>query len=155
MSKGAGIIDTPTVKRIEKTEAEWKLVLKVEEYEILRNKDTERPGSGEYNKCKDKGVYCCRACGNPLYTYKSKFDSGCGWPAFDRHIPGSIKTVTDETFGMKRVEIMCGACDGHLGHVFEGESYTETNTRHCVNSLSVRLNKELEVDDDGKIKSKS
>eukprot|EP00808_Paulinella_micropora_P020044 g36726.t1 len=126
-----------------KTEAEWKKQLSAEEYEVLRNKGTERPGKdSEYNKHYPKeGFYKCRACGNPLYSYKAKFDSGCGWPAFDKCYQGAIKTNVDESHGMKRIEIVCSQCGGHLGHVFEGEKFTDTNTRHCVNSVSVKYDK--------------
>ena len=80
----------------------------------------------------------CRGCGTPLYSAKSKFDSGCGWPAFDKCYAGALKTEIDNAFGMRRVEIMCAACDGHLGHVFENEGFSATMERHCVNSVSVK-----------------
>jgi len=147
MSRGAGIIDTPTVAKVKKSDSEWKASLSASEYAVLRRKDTEEPEIGEYVKTKTKGIYVCRACGNPLYTFQAKFDSGCGWPAFDRHIPGAIKAETDISYGMERVEIMCGACDGHLGHIFTGEQFTETNTRHCVNSVSVRLIKDVTLEE--------
>ncbi|EOD33826.1 putative peptide methionine-R-sulfoxide reductase, partial [Emiliania huxleyi CCMP1516] len=103
-----------------------------EEYYVLRQKGTEYPGSGKYDKFYPKaGHFVCGGCGAPLYSAAAKFDSGCGWPAFDR--------ITDTSLGMRRVEILCGSCGGHLGHVFEGETrFTRTNERHCVNSASVR-----------------
>jgi methionine-R-sulfoxide reductase len=83
-----------------------------------------------------EGHFACRACNAPLYSAEAKFKSGCGWPAFDKCYKGAVATVTDSSFGMRRVEILCAACGGHLGHVFEGERMTPTNERHCVNSVS-------------------
>jgi peptide-methionine (R)-S-oxide reductase len=126
-----------------KTDAEWKKVLSPEEYRVIRQKGTESAGTGEYNKFKPKeGYFACKACGQPLYTYQAKFDSGCGWPAFDKCVKGSVKTHVDNSFFMKRIEITCAKCDGHLGHVFEGEGFTPTDERHCVNSVSVKYVKE-------------
>lgn len=123
-------------------DAVWREKLSREEYRILRQKGTEMGGTGEYNKFAPvEGFFKCAGCGNPLYSAQSKFDSGCGWPAFDKCYTGSVKTETDFSFGMKRVEIMCNACGGHLGHVFEGESFTATNERHCVNSVSIKFDK--------------
>jgi peptide-methionine (R)-S-oxide reductase len=124
---------------IKKSEEEWKQSLSPEEYNVLREKGTERPRTGEYDKYYPKnGFFKCRACGNPLYSAAAKFNSGCGWPAFDKCFRNSIEIEVDNSFGMKRVEIMCGNCGGHLGHVFSGERFTDTNERHCVNSVSVR-----------------
>ena len=96
-------------------------------FQVLRKKGTEPAGTGEYDKFFPKeGHFVCKGCGNPLYSAQSKFNSGCGWPAFDKCYKGALITETDMTFGMKRVEIMCGACDGHLGHVFENEGFTPT-----------------------------
>lgn len=120
----------------------WREKLSPEQYRILRQKGTEMGGTGEYNKFTPaEGFFKCAACENPLYSAQSKFDSGCGWPAFDKCYTGAVKTETDISFGMKRVEIMCNACGGHLGHVFEGESFTATNERHCVNSVSIKYDK--------------
>ncbi len=85
------------------------------------------------------GHFACRACGNPLYSAAAKFNSGCGWPAFDRCYADSVATETDLSLGRRRVEIMCARCGGHLGHVFHGEQLTGTDERHCVNSVSVRF----------------
>eukprot|EP00047_Mylnosiga_fluctuans_P002691 m.225529 g.225529 ORF g.225529 m.225529 type:complete len:145 (-) comp11277_c0_seq1:62-496(-) len=125
---------------VQKTEAEWKALLTAQEFDVIRNKGTERAGTGEYDKFyPKKGYFECRACKAPLYSAEAKFNSGCGWPAFDKCFKGQVATHTDESYGMRRVEITCGACGGHLGHVFEGEHLTKTNERHCVNSISVRF----------------
>mmetsp|Transcript_47535 Transcript_47535/g.152321 ORF Transcript_47535/g.152321 Transcript_47535/m.152321 type:complete len:183 (-) Transcript_47535:63-611(-) len=109
-------------------------------YKVLRGKGTEPARSGEYDKFYPKtGYFVCKACKHPLYSAGAKFDSGCGWPAFDKCFENALVTKTDESYGMKRVEIMCGSCGGHLGHVFEGERMTDTNERHCVNSVSVKF----------------
>ena len=110
-----------------------------EEREILANKGTEAPFSGEYNNHFEKGYFVCRACNNKLYESKTKFDSGCGWPSFDDEIPGAIVRYQDNSLGRQRTEICCSKCDGHLGHVFNGEKITPKDTRHCVNSLSIRF----------------
>jgi len=124
------------------SEEEWRLKLSPEQFRVLRLKGTEMAGTGEYNKHKEKGVYNCGACGAPLYTYSSKFDSGCGWPAFFDNIPNAVKRNEDTSHGMTRIEIVCAKCDGHLGHVFKGEGFpTPTNERHCVNSISLKFTK--------------
>jgi len=110
-----------------------------EEKEILVNKGTEAPFSGEYNNLFEHGYFVCRACNNKLYESKTKFDSGCGWPSFDDEVPGAIVRYEDNSLGRQRIEICCSKCDGHLGHVFHGEQITPKNTRHCVNSLSIRF----------------
>ncbi|XRB07870.1 peptide methionine sulfoxide reductase [Pycnococcus provasolii] len=126
---------------LKKTESEWKELLSSEEYYVLRQKGTERPGVGEYDSFyPTEGYFTCRACDNPLYSAESKFKSGCGWPAFDKCYKGGVIVEVDNTMGMRRVEIMCGNCGGHLGHVFENEGFTPTMERHCVNSISVKYN---------------
>jgi len=111
--------------------------LTAEEEDIIVHKSTEEPFTGEYDSFYKDGTFLCRRCNSPLFTSKSKFDSGCGWPAFDENFPDAVKRILDEDG--HRNEIRCANCDGHLGHVFEGEELTEKNTRHCVNSLSIRF----------------
>ncbi len=121
------------------TDDEWRIRLTPSEFRVLREAGTEPPWSGEYVDTKTEGIYNCRACGAALYRSDSKFDSHCGWPSYDDAIPGAVTEIEDRTHGMVRVEIRCANCDSHLGHVFRGEGFTPKNTRHCVNSLSVRL----------------
>lgn len=106
-----------------------------EEKQIIVNKGTETPFTGKYYAFWEKGTYVCKRCGAKLYHSESKFESDCGWPSFDDEIPGAVKRLPDPD-GM-RTEIQCANCGAHLGHVFTGEGFTEKNTRHCVNSLSM------------------
>ncbi|GGM75048.1 peptide-methionine (R)-S-oxide reductase MsrB [Dactylosporangium sucinum] len=121
------------------TDEEWRVRLSPDEFRVLRRAGTEAPWSGEYVDTKADGVYRCRACGAQLFDSTTKFDSHCGWPSFDDAIPGTVKEIEDRSHGMVRTEIRCARCDSHLGHVFRGERMTEKNTRHCVNSLSIKL----------------
>lgn len=108
-----------------------------QEEKVLLEKATDRAFTGTYYDKKDKGMYICRRCNNPLYTSEDKFESHCGWPSFDDEIDGSVIRVPDAD-GM-RTEIICGNCRGHLGHVFTGEGFTDKDTRHCVNTSSLRF----------------
>ena len=121
------------------TEEEWRVRLTPAEFRVLRQAGTEPAFSGEYVNTKTAGTYKCRACGAQLYPSDTKFDSHCGWPSFDEAIPGAVREIEDRSHGMVRVEIRCARCNSHLGHVFRGEGFTPKNTRHCVNSLSIRL----------------
>ena len=124
---------------IAKTDVEWRETLTPDEYAVLRKGGTERAFTGEYTDTKTEGVYSCRACGTELFRSDQKFDSHCGWPSFDDALPGTVQEIEDRSHGMVRTEIRCAACGSHLGHVFRGERLTAKDTRHCVNSLSIRL----------------
>jgi peptide-methionine (R)-S-oxide reductase len=121
------------------TDDEWQVRLSPAEFRVLRRAGTEPAWTGEYVNTKTPGTYHCRACGAKLFESGAKFDSQCGWPSFDDAIPGTVKELVDRSHGMERTEIRCARCDSHLGHVFRGERMTDKNTRHCVNSLSIRL----------------
>lgn len=111
--------------------------LTTEEKRVIEGKGTEPPFSGEYDDFYKDGTFICRKCNAPLFSSKAKFDAGCGWPAFDDNFPGAVRRLPDPDG--HRVEIECANCGGHLGHVFEGEKMTDKDTRHCVNSLSIRF----------------
>ncbi len=123
-----------------RTEGQWRARLSPQEYAVLRQAATERPWSGEYVDTSTVGVYRCRACSAELFRSEAKFDSHCGWPSFYAPLDGSVDYVEDRSLGTKRVEVRCGTCGSHLGHVFEGEGYrTPTDQRFCINSISLTL----------------
>ena len=126
-------------EKVIKSDAEWKEELSPEEFHVLREKGTERPNTGEYVNTKTPGTYVCRACGNVLFDSTTKFDSHCGWPSFYDAKEGSVNFHEDTTYGMRRVEVTCAKCDGHLGHIFDDAPQTPTGQRYCINSVSVKL----------------
>jgi peptide-methionine (R)-S-oxide reductase len=131
-----------SVNKIRKTEAEWRAELSPEQYNVLREKGTERPFSGEYDHTFDPGTYQCAGCGAELFSSETKYDSGCGWPAFSAPASGeAIDEETDTAFGMTRTEVMCAACGGHLGHVFP-DGPAPTGQRYCINSAALKLEEE-------------
>lgn len=124
---------------VTKTEEDWKRELTPEQYNILREKGTERPFTGEYWNHFEKGKYVCAACGNVLFDSDAKFVSDCGWSSFDKAIKGSVIYKTDTSFGMERTEVMCAKCGGHLGHVFDDGPEETTGKRFCTNSASIEF----------------
>lgn len=127
-------------QKIQKSEEEWKKELTDAQYTILRKKGTERPFTGAYNMHFENGTYHCAGCNTPLFESHTKFDAGCGWPSFDASIKGNVEYILDKSHGMMRTEIVCSACGGHLGHVFN-DGPTATGTRYCVNSISIDFKK--------------
>ncbi|HIM61129.1 MAG TPA: methionine-R-sulfoxide reductase [Dehalococcoidia bacterium] len=111
--------------------------LTAEEKYIIEHKGTERPFTGEYDDFYESGSYICRKCNTELYKSADKFDAHCGWPAFDKEVPGAVKHLPDPDG--HRIEVECANCGGHLGHVFMGEGFTPTNARHCINSISMKF----------------
>ena len=127
-----------------KTDEEWKKTLTLEQYNVCRNKDTERPFTGKYYDCKEKGVYKCSCCGSELFDSDTKFESGTGWPSFNKPInEENIKCESDTSSGMVRTEVMCKKCGAHLGHVFD-DGPQPTKLRYCINSISLDLDKKTE-----------
>lgn len=135
-SKGTHAVNTET---IHKTDAEWKAELTPEQYRILREKGTERPFTGKFWNTEDKGTYSCAACGQELFQSDTKFEAGCGWPSFWGAIDKTkITTEEDYSFGMRRTEVMCSRCGGHLGHLFN-DGPAPTGNRFCINSGSLKF----------------
>ncbi len=130
---------TKKTKKIVKTDAEWQQQLTQQQYYVLRQKGTDRPGDGGYTKHFEKGTYLCAACDAKLFESGSKYESHCGWPSFDDAIPGTIDFTKDTTLGMIRTEITCTNCDGHIGHIFDDGPKETTGKRYCVNTSSLKF----------------
>lgn len=127
------------MEKITKSDAEWRQELSPEEFHILREKGTERAFTGEYYQNKTPGTYLCRACGNELFSSDTKYESGSGWPSFYQPLKSdAVEEHADNAYGMRRVEIMCGRCGSHLGHVFP-DGPRPTGQRYCMNSASLKL----------------
>ena len=126
--------------QIPQNEQEWRGILTPEQYHVLREKGTERAFTGEYWDHKGDGIYRCAGCDEVLFSSEAKFDSGCGWPSFYEGLDKSkISEHEDNTFGMRRVEVTCAKCGGHLGHVFPDGFGTPTGMRYCINSVSIKF----------------
>ena len=123
---------------VEKTDEEWRKSLTPEQFHVLREHGTERAGTSPLNVEKRDGIFTCGACGQPLFTSDTKFESGTGWPSFYRPIEGAITTTTDRSYGMTRVEVQCSRCGGHLGHVFP-DGPKPTGERYCMNGVALKF----------------
>ncbi len=127
------------IKKITKTEKEWKETLTAQQYFVLRQKGTDAPSESGYTSIFEKGTYHCAACDLQLFKSNSKFESHCGWPSFDDAIKGTVEYVLDKTHGMIRTEIICASCGSHLGHVFDDGPKETTGKRYCVNTTSIKF----------------
>ena len=123
-------------KKVKRSDSEWRRMLSSAEYHILREKGTERAFTGEYDGHFENGMYFCAGCGNKIFDSETKYRSGCGWPAFYEALPESVEEHEDNSFGMRRIEITCSKCDGHLGDVFNDGTQL-TGLRYCINSVSM------------------
>jgi peptide-methionine (R)-S-oxide reductase len=127
-------------QKVTHTDEEWRKILTPQQYAVLREKDTERPFTGKYDEFFQPGTYSCAACGQELFTSETKFNSGCGWPAFYAAKAGDrVKLVPDHSFGANRTEVLCSRCGSHLGHVFDDAPKTPTGKRYCINSVSLKF----------------
>ena len=124
-----------------KTNEEWKKKLTPEQYNVLRQKGTEPAFTGKYHDLHEKGMYRCAACGAQLFSSEYKFDSRTGWPSYDRALPGAVEMREDNSLGMKRTEVVCSRCGGHLGHVFDDGPKESTGQRFCINSCALDFQK--------------
>ena len=136
--EGGSRAAVPPPAPIEKTDEEWRAELTPEQYRVLRQKGTERAFTGEYWDAKEDGMYVCAGCGTEVFDSEHKYDSGTGWPSFDRAVAGHVATEADNSLFMRRTEVLCRACGGHLGHVFNDGPPT-TGERYCINSAALRL----------------
>ena len=125
-----------------KTEEEWKKQLTPQAYRVLREKGTEAPFTGKYVHEKKNGMYNCAACGNSLFSFDTKFESGTGWPSFDQALPGAVKYEHDASLDAERTEVLCARCGSHLGHVFDDGPKETTGKRFCMNSVCLELEEE-------------
>jgi peptide-methionine (R)-S-oxide reductase len=143
-------IKPDSVAKVIKTDEEWKKILTPEVYYIARQKGTERPWTSQFEDFKEKGLYSCKACGNPLFESDTKFDSGCGWPSFFKPIDKkSIIYTPDNSHGMQRTEVQCGKCEAHLGHVFE-DGPPPTGLRYCINGVILSFEKDKKPEEQPK-----
>jgi peptide-methionine (R)-S-oxide reductase len=131
------------LEKVKKSEHEWRNELTPEQYEIVRNKGTEAPFTSELNDVKEPGQFVCVACGQPLFDSEHKFDSGTGWPSFDRPMDDEkVETEADKSLFMKRTEVLCSRCDAHLGHVFDDGPADTTGQRYCINGCALEFKPE-------------
>ena len=131
------------MEKVKKSEQEWRQELTPEQYEVVRNKGTEAPFTSELNDVKDPGEFVCVACGQPLFSSDNKFDSGTGWPSFDRPVVDeSVDTEPDNGLLMRRTEVLCSRCDAHLGHVFDDGPAETTGQRYCINGCALEFKPE-------------
>lgn len=137
--------DTNMDKKVNKTEKEWKEILSPQQYYVIREKGTDRAGDYGYTNHFEKGTYFCAACNAQLFDSGTKYDSHCGWPSFDDAIKGAVDFKVDITHGIKRTEITCTRCGGHLGHIFDDGPKETTGKRYCVNTTSITFVKSKDV----------
>jgi peptide-methionine (R)-S-oxide reductase len=138
-------IEVKNLEKVKKSEQEWREELTPEQYDVVRKKGTEAPFTSELNNVKDPGQFVCVACGQPLFDSEHKFDSGTGWPSFDRPMDGgNVETAPDNSLFMKRTEVLCSRCDAHLGHVFDDGPQDTTGQRFCINGCALEFRPEDE-----------